>query len=206
MPSLVPGQDYSPTHTHRRPSPRHHRQRRPVGGLRGERETTSPARPRAPEGPSWSAPGAPTEGQGERAPARPTGEARAARRRDAPSPPRGGAARKTQPGRPARRVSAASQRPRGVNTTEVGPGSAPLPLPHTAIRRGGRGEGPAGRARRAVPFAKECPSLVWRGLGPARESATSPHRSSGRAGANKHREEGRTRGADSRSERAWPLP
>lgn len=72
--------------------PRHHRQRRPVGGARGERGTTSPARPQAPERTSWSAPGAPTEGQGERAPARPTGEARAARRRDAPSPPRGGAA------------------------------------------------------------------------------------------------------------------
>lgn len=83
----------------------------------------------------------------------------------------------------------------------------PSPSTHTVIGRGGgRGEGPAGRARRAVPFAKECPSLVWRGLGPARESATSPHRSSGRAGANKHREEGRTRGADSRTEQAWPLP
>lgn len=40
---------------------------------------------------------------------------------------------------------------------------------------------PAGRARRAAPFARERPSLVWRGLGPARESATSPHRSIERA-------------------------
>lgn len=63
--------------------------------------------------------------------------------------------------------------------TEVGPGSAPLPFHAPPSDGGRRGEGPADRARRAVPFAKECPSLGWRGLGPARESATSPHRSIG---------------------------
>ena len=166
----------------------------PSGGLRGERETTSPARPQAPERTSWSAPGAPTEGQGERAPARPTGEARAARRRDAPSPPRGGAARKTQPGK------ASAESVRCVTETtgrdhHRGRAGFRTPFPfHTPPSGGGnRGEGPAGRARRAVPSAKECPSLVWRGLGPARESATSPHRSSGGAHTNAARRRGETR-------------
>lgn len=167
-------------------------------GARGERETTTPARPRAPEG----RPGA-LQGH-HRGPRRNSdrtpnvGEARAARRRDAPSPPRGGALARRSRERRAEGVRCVRE------TTGVTPRSGrvphPFPSPSTHRRRtvgGERGEGPAGRARRAVPFDKECPSLVWRGLGPARESATSPHRSSGK----KHREEGQ-RGEDNRSERA----
>lgn len=56
----------------------------------------------------------------------------------APSPPRGEAARETQPGKAsAESVRCVTKTNGGVNTTEVGPGSAPLPLPHTAIGQGG---------------------------------------------------------------------
>lgn len=83
----------------------------PAGGSRGAgNDTTSSASGTCRT--ARSAPGAPAEGQGETATARPTGEARAARRRDAPSPPRGGAPATTQAGKGERRVSAASERPR----------------------------------------------------------------------------------------------
>lgn len=74
---------------------------------------------------------------------------------------------------------------------EIGPDSArPWPLfslltrHHTAQQRmgawagtGQEARGPARTTRRAVPFALNvCPS-VWRGSGPAQESARSPHRS-----------------------------
>lgn len=167
--------------------PRHHRQQRARRGeARGERETTPPARPRAPKRTSRSAPGAPPRAKAKQ---RPHAQRRRRVRRDGGTPrpaPRGGALARGQAREASGECPLRQERPRGV-TPRSGrvPHPFPRPAPHTAARRGGgaRGEGPAGRARRAVPFAKECPSLVWRGLGPAQESATSPHRSSGKSGA-----------------------
>lgn len=62
-------------------------------------------------------------------------------------------------------------------------GRVPHPCSSTPRRRAGRrGEGPRGQSEKSGPIQQECPSLVWRGLGPAQESATSPHRSIRTAG------------------------
>lgn len=167
-------------------------------GARGERETTPPARPQAPEG----RPGALQGHQPRANSARTPNGGRRVRRDGGTPPPRRGE------GRPARRSLreglAESVRSVRETTGVKHRGRAgfrtPFPsLPHAATGRGagGRGEGPAGRARRAIPFAKECPSLVWRGLGPARESATSPHRSSAAKASRR-----KTRQKQTRSKRA----
>ena len=59
----------------------------------------------------------------------------------------------------------------------AGPGFAPPPLPRTTTEAAGRREGPASGSEKSGLIRHECPSLVRRGLGPARESARSPHRS-----------------------------
>lgn len=120
---------------------------------------------------------------------------RAARTAGRSLPRRGeGAARKTQPGKASaesvRCVTETTGRDHQPRSGRVPHPSPPRHTPPPSGGEGARGERPAGRARRAVPFAKECPSLVWRGLGPARESATSPHRSSGGATKRKRRAEG----------------
>lgn len=110
---------------------------------------------------------------------------RRARRPNGASPPRRGPHERHGRKGPKRSGSAASGDlgpasavRRGGGAVEVGPGSAPLPYPRAACRRaGGRGEGPAGQSEKSGPIRQECPSLVWRGLGPARENVTSPHRS-----------------------------
>ena len=121
------------------------------------------------------------------APARPTG-GRAARQKDGPPPAGMRAAPEAHPprgGRGARRrVSAASTRPRAPPSprdAEAGPrgraGFRPPPLPRTTTEAAGRREGPASGSEKSGLIRHECPSLVRRGLGPARESARSPHRS-----------------------------
>lgn len=176
VPSPLSGQDSSP----RCSFPRHHRQRRPGGGSRGTGHDTTwlglrhlKGRPGALQGHQPRANSARTPNGGRRV------------RRDSGTPPprrgEGRLARRSREGYSAESVRSVRETT-GVNNRGQAGFRTPLPsLPHTATGRGGggRGEGPAGRARRAIPFAKECPSLVWRGLGPARESATSPHRSSG---------------------------
>lgn len=145
------------------------------GGSCRERGTTLPARPQAP----GRRPGA-LQGH-HRGP----GDARAgaARRRGAP-PRRGvGAARGTQPGGkaecPLRRETPPPPTPREEQERqegEVGPGPAPRPL-HTPPAGGEERRGARGQNEKSGPTHQECPSLVWRGLDPAQESATSPHRS-----------------------------
>lgn len=154
----------------------------PRGKAHGGRGTTTPARPRAPE----RRPGALQEQPEDQSEthSRAQAEARGASA-GRPSPPRGGAARGTQPGKaggecPLRHKDhAPHRRPEGQGggKSEVGPGSAPLSFPHTASQAGKERRGARGRSEKSGPIHQECPSLVRRGLGPARESATSPHRS-----------------------------
>lgn len=175
-------------------------------GTRGERETTPPARPQAPEG----HPGT-LQGHQPKAKAKERTHAQRQRRvrrdgRDAPLPVagRGGprdAAGKASAECPLRHKD---QRRREHHRGRAG-FRTPSPSTHRHRARRVRGEGPAGRARRAVPFVKECPSLVWRGLGPARESATSPHRSSGGAKQAPRREGKMRRRQPAARKRAWPL-
>lgn len=55
------------------------------------------------------------------------------------------------------------------------------PQPPRTARTGGEGaEEPRGQSEKSGPVRHERPSLAWRGLGPARESTTAPHRSAGR--------------------------
>lgn len=83
---------------------------------------------------------------------------------------------------PAERVRCV-RRPRPRQRREAGGGEArsgrvPHPSPPHAPPTGGRERrGARGQSEKSGPIRQECPSLVWRGLGPARESATSPHRS-----------------------------
>nr|XP_051690371.1 uncharacterized protein LOC127487771 [Oryctolagus cuniculus] len=56
-------------------------------------------------------------------------------------------------------------------------GRFPQPCrPHTTHRWGKQNEGPAGQEKLGN-LGHERPSLIWRGLSPAQESATAPHRS-----------------------------
>ncbi|XP_028387206.1 collagen alpha-1(I) chain-like [Phyllostomus discolor] len=157
----------------------------PAAGPGQEREATTPTRPRAPD----RRPGAPQEHHREPGDTRshaPRGARDAAG--EWPSPPRGGPPKETATeGKSG--VSAASTRPRnpipspqgGRQGSEVGPGSAPLPNFHAPPPGGRAGRGARGRSEKSGPIRHECPSLVRHGLGPARESATSPHRSSQKA-------------------------
>lgn len=125
--------------------------------------------------------------------------------RTPPSPAAGeGRARKThKPRKASGECPLRQRRPRARKAPRSGRVPHPSPSTHR-LRAEGRGEGPAGRARRAAPFAKECPSLVWRGLGPARESATSPHRSDRAGQAEKQERE--KRGAEPANGAAAPAP
>lgn len=79
---------------------------------------------------------------------------------------------------PLRQETSAPPAPRGGWRGSRGrAGFRTPPLPTRRLPAGGRGEGPAGQSEKSGPIRQECPSLVWRGLGPARESVTSPHRS-----------------------------
>lgn len=51
------------------------------------------------------------------------------------------------------------------------------PSTHRQREEGRSVEGARGQSEKSGPIRHECPSLVWRGLGPARENATAPHRS-----------------------------
>lgn len=110
------------------------------------REATPPARPRAPDG----RPGA-LQGHHRR----PGGSATRAQRRAAPPTPpprgRGGRFEKTT----TRGLSAASEGPRPQTRSESERGRAGFrtPAPTHDTPGAGRSEGPAGRARRSVPFA-----------------------------------------------------
>lgn len=158
-------------------------QRRPAAGPGREREATAPARPQAPDG----RPAALQEHHqtAERHALTRPRERHAARRRN--GPPRRGEGR---PGRqqPRGRGGECPLRHKDLGTpppprggkpgSEVGPGSAPLSFPHTTPGRARKGRGARGRSEKSGPIRQECPSLARRGLGPAQESATSPHRSS----------------------------
>lgn len=112
----------------------------PDGGARGERETTPPARPRAPAGRPGALQGHPTEGQGETATARPTG--RHVRRDDGTPPPRRGEGRPRQR-KPGKASGGCPLRHRDHGRdTEVGPGSAPLPFHAPPSDGGGEERGP----------------------------------------------------------------
>ncbi|XP_013374619.1 PREDICTED: brain acid soluble protein 1-like [Chinchilla lanigera] len=75
-----------------------------------------------------------------------------------------------------KRPQAPAPRHKAEERREVGPDSAPLPSAHHQ-RAGQRSEGPAGRTRRAVPFAMNVRPSPGAALAPAQESARSPHRS-----------------------------
>ena len=141
------------------------------------------ARPRAPEG----RPGA-LQGH-HRGPSKSrsrAGSGRAAQRRDGPHRRGEDRPRGTRQGGEAR-TSAASEDhgPAHAGRQEAGDRrSGPettTPASHTPLGRPAgrdkRGEGPADRTRRAVPFAKNVRPSSGATEGPAQESATSPHRS-----------------------------
>lgn len=112
------------------------------------------------------------------------GEARKAPRRHGPPRRGGGKSRKreTRP-KPRRRVSAASGDPWPRQRREAGGGGERgragfrTPAFRTTPSGGWERRGARRQSEKTGPIRHECPSLVWRGLGPARESATSPHRS-----------------------------
>lgn len=97
-----------------------------------------------------------TEGQGETASTCPMG--RSMQHEDGTPPPcLGEGCPRHKPGKVSRRCPL-HQRDH-MHDTEVGPGSAPLLPFHAPPSDGEERRGPAGRARRAVTFTKECPSL-----------------------------------------------
>lgn len=152
--------------------PAHRRQRRPGGGTsRGAgNDTTSSASGTCRT--SRSAPGAPTEGQGETATARPTG--RRMRRDDGTPPPRRGEGRPRQrkPGK-ASGGCPLRQRPPGVTPRS---GRVPHPFPSTHRRRTGRrGEGPAGRHEKSGPIRQgmSVPRLARLRPGPGERDVTT---------------------------------
>lgn len=154
-------------------------------GLAGNGRRPPPARPRAPE----EQPGALQEHHrrpGE-ARSRAQGEARGASAgRPPPHRGEGGPPATHSQGAggegPPRQETAAPHRlPGGQKVGARGrAGVRTPPLPRTAM---GRRRGARGRSEKSGPIRKECPSLVRRGLGPARESTTSPHRSARGGGA-----------------------
>lgn len=143
------------------PAPRaRHRQQWPEGRGRWERETTPPARSQAPET-TWSAPGAPRRARRNAHSA----HAQAGEQRGVgTAPPAAGrtAHHTRSHGRQAR-VSAASEDPGPASAAKQNAGrrgragactSSPPHPRHTATAGGGEGaRGPAGRTRRAIPFA-----------------------------------------------------
>ncbi|XP_059759411.1 coiled-coil domain-containing protein 86-like [Balaenoptera ricei] len=102
---------------------------------------------------------------------------RDARRRRGPSqtPPRGAllARRAEAAKREWQRTPARPGPEAGVGRLGVGPDAAPLPS-DTTDRRGGEARG-LGQNEKGGPVRHERPSIVWRGLGPAPASRTSPH-------------------------------
>lgn len=104
--------------------------------------------------------------------------AEAARRQ--PSPTREGP--HTRPiGHPERAASGKHPLRQRTPGARSRPDSAPPPLP--APRTGGEARrGTRRQDEKSRPIRHECPSLAWRGFGPAQESAKSPHRSAEWAG------------------------
>lgn len=121
---------------------------------------------------TWSAPGAPE------------GRARRTERVGEPAPPQRRGEPHARLGREGRAESVRCvRRPRGPASAakrggDTRSGRIPHPcLPHTTAGVSAGRRGARGQSEKSDPIRHECPSLVWRGLGPARESATSPHRS-----------------------------
>lgn len=110
------------------------------------------------------------------------GEAHEARRRD--GSPRRGESRnaRTRP-RPGGECPLRQETPGPRRRREAGGGGERgragfrTPAFHTPPSGGWERRGARRQSEKSGPIRQECPSLVWRGLGPARESATSPHRS-----------------------------
>lgn len=118
-------------------------------------------------------PGAPQEHRSRGAPSR--------RRGTAAALPDAGRATRTALGRPERAAGGKHPLRQRTPGARSRPGSAPPPFP--APRTGGEGRrGARGQDEKSWPIRHECPSLAWRGFGPAQESAKSPHRSAGWAG------------------------
>ena len=149
------------------------------GGGRWERETTPPLglrhlrQPGALQG-HHREPGATRS-------ARPGGEQRGI---GTALPTTGRAAHPTRSQERQARVSAASEdpTPTGENRGKVESGRSPHPQhppPHPPRQRVAEEEerGTRGQSERSGPIRHECPSIVRRGLDPAQENATSPHRS-----------------------------
>lgn len=147
---------------------------------RREREATPPARSRAPATTRCAA-GTPPR-------IRP-GRDRHAPRRAGPLPDTGrgrhaGTAATRPAGRPPRQEAPAPPPSAWRGAGERGRAGVHTPAPTTHRREAGRGgEGRHVQNEKSGPVHQERPSLAWRGQGPARESASSPHRSVERFGA-----------------------
>ena len=150
----------------------------------GLREDDTTARPQAPEGQPGALQGHHRGSNEARSPTHAGARGMAAAQ---PSPPRGGPLAGHTPGRRSKRICLCPKTKGPTRHPKAGDrrpkvragGHTPTPAFLTFPKgQGGKtGEGPRGQTEKSGHVHRERPSLVRRGLGPARESTTTPHQS-----------------------------
>lgn len=179
--------------------PRHHRQRRPGGGLAGNGKRHHLLGLRHLKGRPGALQGHQPRAKAKQRPHAQREKARAARRRDGPSPPRGGAARKTQPGKGLAESVRCVRETNGREHRGRAGFRTPFPSPSTHRHRTGGGErrGAREQSEKSDPIRQgmSVPRLARLRPGPGERNVTTSIKHD--KSTEKEKRE------DNRSKRAW---